>query len=164
MPIVDPQAALRNAQTRSKKLALKLFRNKDPVSGGSGGLFRAATRDTFLAFISKIPSMYILPKIHKDVFLGTNSWQGRPVLSCCQAPTRPVDWICTALLNPLLQLLPERLMDTTDFINKLAVFRDPIPSGGISLLTRRGIIVPQHSTKGSSNKSRGFLRHEQTQN
>ncbi|XP_069159832.1 uncharacterized protein [Procambarus clarkii] len=90
---------------------------------------QAGARDFFLAFESIIPHLYLLPKIHKALEETTGTWQGRPVLSGCRAPTRTVDWICTALLNPLLRLLPERIKDTTDFLKKIAEIRGPVPRG-----------------------------------
>ncbi|XP_069187120.1 dynein beta chain, ciliary [Procambarus clarkii] len=56
---------------QKQEAGTKTFRNMDLASRGSRGFFRAATRDAFLAFISKILSMFILPKIHKDVFPGS---------------------------------------------------------------------------------------------
>ncbi|XP_069167109.1 uncharacterized protein [Procambarus clarkii] len=90
---------------------------------------QAGARDFFLAFESIIPHLYLLPKIHKALEETTGTWQGRPVLSGCRAPTRPVDWICTALLNPLLRLLPERIKGTTDFLKKIAEIKGPVPRG-----------------------------------
>ncbi|XP_045610222.1 uncharacterized protein [Procambarus clarkii] len=118
--------ALRNAQMRSKRRVLKLFENK---TGDGKGLMQAGARDFFLAFESIIPHLYLLPKIHNSLEETTGTWQGRPVLSGRRAPTRPVDWICTALLNPLLRLLPERIKDTTDFLKKIAEIRGPVPRG-----------------------------------
>ncbi|XP_069178996.1 uncharacterized protein [Procambarus clarkii] len=109
------------------KLVLKLFENK--AQDGNGGLMQAKARDFYVAFESAIPHLYLLPKIHKPPNEITGTWQGRPVLSGCQAPTTPVDWICIALLIPLLRLLPERLKDTTDYLNKIASVRNPVPSG-----------------------------------
>ncbi|ROT62580.1 hypothetical protein C7M84_019565 [Penaeus vannamei] len=47
------------------------------------------------------------------------AWPGRPVLSGCSSPTRPVDRLLTTYLTPLLDLLPERLQDTTSFLQKM---------------------------------------------
>nr|XP_045622136.1 uncharacterized protein LOC123772842 [Procambarus clarkii] len=149
--IHNQDAALRNAQTRSKRIVLKLFENK--TGDGKGGLVQAGARDFFLAFESIIPHLYLLPKIHKALE-ETGTWQGRRVLSSCQAPTRPVDWICTALLNPLLRLLPERIKDMTDFLKKIAEIRGPVPRGArlfsmdvVSLYPS----IPQRSCKCGSN-------------
>ncbi|XP_069167825.1 uncharacterized protein [Procambarus clarkii] len=121
--------ALLNAQKRSKSLVLKLYNNE-----GAKGLMRVPARDSFLAFKSEIPNIYLLPKIHKGVDPLTGTWPGRPVLSGCMAPTKPVDKIVTALLNPLLPLLKERLKDTTDLLlklNKTNEERGPVPIGAI---------------------------------
>nr|XP_027233447.1 uncharacterized protein LOC113824880 [Penaeus vannamei] len=48
-----------------------------------------------------------------------SAWPGRPVLSGCSSPTRPVDRLLTTYLTPLLDLLPERLQDTTSFLQKM---------------------------------------------
>lgn len=85
--------------------------------GGQGGILRPTARDFYLAFRSDLPPLYLLPKVHKGVDSTTGSWSGRPVLNGCRALTRPIDWVCTAL-NPFLSLLDERLVDTTDFLNK----------------------------------------------
>ncbi|XP_037774196.1 uncharacterized protein LOC119570599 [Penaeus monodon] len=60
----------------------------------------------------------------------TGLWPGRPVLSGCNAPTRPVDRLLTTYLTPLLDLLPERLQDTTAFLKKIATL-PRFPSGSI---------------------------------
>ncbi|XP_069184728.1 uncharacterized protein [Procambarus clarkii] len=128
-PIQHGPTALLNAQKRSKSLVLGLYNN-----GGGKGLMRVPARDTFLAFESEIPNIYLLPKIHKGVDPETGTWPGRPVLSGCKAPTKPVDKIVTALLNPLLPLLKERLKDTTDLLlrlNKTNEERGPVPEGAI---------------------------------
>ncbi|XP_069171179.1 uncharacterized protein [Procambarus clarkii] len=151
--IHNQAAVLRNAQTRSKRIVLKLFENK--TGDGKGGLMQAGARDFFLAFESIIPHLYLLPKIHKALEETTGMWQGRPVLSGCRAPTRPVDWICTALLNPLLCLLPERIKDTTDFLKKNCRNLRPRPERGPPFFHGCDIALPKHTTerscKGSSN-------------
>lgn len=98
--------ALKNAQTRRRTLILSFFRNE-----GKKGILKPTARDIFLAFRSELPHIYLLPKIHKGRDPQTGTWPGRPVLSGCKAPTRPIDRICTALLNSLLTLLKERLID-----------------------------------------------------
>nr|XP_045586885.1 uncharacterized protein LOC123748778 [Procambarus clarkii] len=126
--IQQGQTALENARTRSRNLVLKFFNNKQANS--TGGILSSAARDYYLAFKAELPNLYLLPKIHKDLHPLTGTWQGRPVLSGCKAPTRPIDLICTALLNPLLSLLDERLKDTTDLLLKLRdlnASRGPVP-------------------------------------
>lgn len=127
--IQDPQAALINAQTRSRKKVIKFFENKN--WDGKEGLLQAPTRDFLLAFQSAILYLYLQTKIHNAINTGTRTWQGRPGLRIFKAPTRPVDWICTALLITLLQLLPVRLRVTTDFLETLATIRGPAPRGDI---------------------------------
>ncbi|XP_069157614.1 uncharacterized protein [Procambarus clarkii] len=125
--VTNGETALRNAQTRSKSLVFSLSRNN-----GRGGILKPATRDFFLALRSKLPNIYLLPKIHKGIDPITGTWPGRPVLSGCSAPTRPIDRICTALLNPLLRLRDERLVDTTDFLVKIDEVNKkwgPVPDG-----------------------------------
>ncbi|XP_045615178.1 uncharacterized protein [Procambarus clarkii] len=123
--IINQDATLKNAQTKSRNLVLKLFKNKD--RDGNDGLMQTRSRDFYLVFESAILQLYLLPEIHKPENEITGTLQKRPVLGGCRAPTRPDNWMCTAFLNPLLRLLPERLQDTTDFLNKVTSIRDPAP-------------------------------------
>ncbi|ROT62577.1 hypothetical protein C7M84_019562 [Penaeus vannamei] len=52
--------------------------------------------------VSEVP----LERIHFSV-LHKGAWPGRPVLSGCSSPTRPVDRLLTTYLTPLLDLLPK---------------------------------------------------------
>ncbi|ROT62583.1 hypothetical protein C7M84_019568 [Penaeus vannamei] len=84
------------------------------IGHGIGG-----QRDALLEHKPSIPHWYVLPKTHKPLDHVTGAWPGRPVLSGCSSPTRPVDRLLTTYLTPLLDLLPERLQDTTSFLQKM---------------------------------------------
>lgn len=133
--VADSAGALLKTQQRSRDLILELYNNyaRSTKKGLNetlrGGILTAAVRDHFVVFTSRIPAMYFLPKVHKGLNVDTGTWKGRPVLSGCAAPTRPIDMICTALLTPLLKLLEERLTDTTDFLNKITNYPDLVPVG-----------------------------------
>ena len=59
---------------------------------------------------------YILPKIHK-----VNN-PGRPIVSSNNHPTERISQFVYFHLNPLVCTIPSYVKDTTDFLNKLAVF------------------------------------------
>ncbi|XP_069946578.1 uncharacterized protein [Cherax quadricarinatus] len=120
-PITDGRAALEQAQERDKKLILDLYRNE-----GRAGTMTVALRDSFLKHKSRVPSIYFLPKTHKDLDPTTGTWKTRPVVSGCAAPTRPVDKFLTALLMPLVELLPNRIKDTTHFLQKMEALKDEL--------------------------------------
>lgn len=109
-----PEQTFKEIKSISSNLILRLYNN-----GGQKGFMNVALRDSLLAFQSKIPSMYFLPKTHKPLDEELGTFKTRPVLSGCAAPTRPVDKMMTAVLMPLLKLLPDRLKDTTHFLQVL---------------------------------------------
>lgn len=72
-----------------------------------------------MAYKASFPHWYVLPKTHKKIDEGLGAWPRRPVLRGCCSPTRPGDRLLTTTLSPLLELLPERLQDTTHFLRRL---------------------------------------------
>ncbi|XP_037773962.1 uncharacterized protein LOC119570191 [Penaeus monodon] len=116
-PLPNPQEELQRVQAEGKILVSRFYCLDSPT--GKKSSFSAAQRDALLAHKASIPHWYILPKTHKKRDEETGIWPGRPVLSGCCAPTRPVDRLLTTFLSPLLDLLPERLQDTTHFLRKL---------------------------------------------
>jgi len=116
-PLLNPQEELQRVQEEGKRLVSRFYCLDSPT--GKRSSFSAAQRDALLAHKASIPHWYILPKTHKKMDEETGTWPGRPVLSGCCAPTRPVDRLLTTFLSPLLELLPERLQDTTHFLRKL---------------------------------------------
>jgi len=115
--LLNPQEELERVQEESKLLVSRFYCLDSPT--GKRSSFTAAQRDALLAHKPSIPHWYVLPKTHKKIDEEIGSWPGRPVLSGCCAPTRPVDRLLTTFLSPLLELLPERLQDTTHFLRKL---------------------------------------------
>ncbi|XP_037773523.1 uncharacterized protein LOC119569432 [Penaeus monodon] len=119
IPIDNPNEALQAIKRESKILVNRFYTldnaGKDCMNRRS---FLAGQRDALLEHDPTVPHWYILPKTHKKKDPDTGLWPGRPVLSGCNAPTRPVDRLLTTYLTPLLELLPERLQDTTTFFTE----------------------------------------------
>ena len=59
----------------------------------------------------RIPVFYTLTKIHKPTPVG------RPIISGCDGPTERISAFVDRLLQPIAQIQPSYLKDTTDFIN-----------------------------------------------
>ena len=59
----------------------------------------------------RIPVFYTLTKIHKPTPVG------RPIISGCDSPTEHISAFVDHLLQPIAQIQPSYLKDTTDFIN-----------------------------------------------
>lgn len=116
----NPEEALATVQRESIMLVNRFFTLDRPgKEGRKRRSFSAGQRDALLEHKPIIPHWYVLPKTHKPLDPSTGSWPGRPVLSGCSSPTRPVDRLLTTYLTPLLDLLPERLQDTTSFLQKM---------------------------------------------
>jgi len=116
----NPEEALATVQRESKLLVNRFFTLDRPgKEGRKSRSFSAGQRDALLEHKPSIPHWYVLPKTHKPLDHVTGAWPGRPVLSGCSSPTRPVDRLLTTYLTPLLDLLPERLQDTTSFLQKM---------------------------------------------
>lgn len=113
----DPERALQEVIRESKLLVNRFHVLDNPKEKRRS--FTARQRDALLQHKASIPHWYVLPKTHKAIDEETGTWPGRPVLSGCSAPTRPVDRLLTTFLTPLLELLPERLQDTSDFLRKM---------------------------------------------
>ncbi|XP_063616051.1 uncharacterized protein LOC134789349 [Penaeus indicus] len=120
IPLENPEEALQAVKRESKILVNRFYTlDTSGKNGGNRRSFLAGQRDALLEHEPIIPHWYILPKTHKKKDPETGLWPGRPVLSGCNAPTRPVDRLLTTYLTPLLDLLPERLQDTTAFLKKI---------------------------------------------
>ena len=128
IPLINEEEALKKVDNESKILVNRYYTLDSP--GKKRTSFKAAQRDALLAHKPDIPHWYILPKTHKEINEELGTWPGRPVLSGCCAPTRPVDRLLTTYLAPLLDLLPERLQDTSDFLRKLGEVPQ-IPKGSL---------------------------------
>ncbi|XP_069982202.1 uncharacterized protein [Penaeus vannamei] len=113
--VENPQAL--QAVTKESKLLVNRFHTLDKPKEKIS--FTAGQRDTLLQHKASTPHWYILPKTHKTMYEETGTWPRRPVLSGCNAPTRPVDRLLITFLTTLLELLPERLQNTSDFLRKM---------------------------------------------
>ena len=71
----------------------------------------------------RIPVFYTLTKIHKPTPVG------RPIISGCDGPTERISAFVDHLLQPIAQIQPSYLKDTTDFIN--FVEKTKLPSKAI---------------------------------
>ena len=67
----------------------------------------------------RIPVFYTLTKIHKPTPVG------RPIISGCDDPTERISAFVDHLLQPIAQIQPSYLKDTTDFINFIENTRLP---------------------------------------
>ena len=70
----------------------------------------------------RIPVFYTLTKIHKPTPVG------RPIISGCDGPTERISAFVDHLLQPIAQIQPSYLKDTTDFINFVEKTKLPYPS------------------------------------
>ena len=59
----------------------------------------------------KLPTFYLLPKIHKF------NNPGRPIVSACNCPTEHISKYHNAVLQPLVQSLPTYIKDSTHALN-----------------------------------------------
>ena len=59
----------------------------------------------------KLPTFYLLPKIHKF------NNPGRPIVSACSCPTEHISECLDAVLQPLVQSLPTYIKDSTHALN-----------------------------------------------
>lgn len=115
-PVPDPTTAIAEAHQTTLNLLLELSDRKTlPKS-------RVAVEAKNEAQLGNI---YFLPKVHKPMHPDTGSYKGRPIVSCCNGPTRILDLMLTKIFTPLLERLPERLRDTRDFISSLRNLPDP---------------------------------------
>ncbi|XP_063604268.1 uncharacterized protein LOC134779871 [Penaeus indicus] len=75
------------------------------------GVSLAGQRDALLEHEPIIPHWYVLPKTHKKKDPDTGLWPGRPVLSGCNAPTRPEEasWIVANFYEKNFAYVKERL-------------------------------------------------------
>ena len=106
IPLNNPDKALETVKRQSKILVNRFFNlDNSEKGGGNRRSFLAGQRDALLEHNPIIPHWYVLPKTHKKKDPDTGLWPGRPVLSGCNAPTRPVDRLLTTYLTPLLDLL-----------------------------------------------------------
>lgn len=91
------------------------------------GLLSAKQLQQALAHKTRMPNWYLLPKVHKTIRADTGTYPGRPILSGCAAPHKPIDKLLAKLLTPLLQKLERRLADTKSFLNHIGGMTDPQP-------------------------------------
>ena len=67
----------------------------------------------------RIPVFYTLTKIHKPTPVG------RPITSGCEGPTERISAFVDHLLQPIAQIQPSYLKETTDLINFIEKTRLP---------------------------------------
>ena len=68
----------------------------------------------------RLPSLYLLPKIHK------NNNPGRPIISATGGPTEKISALVDSILKPLVTALPSHVRDSTDFINQIQTLTLPL--------------------------------------
>ena len=89
------------------------------------GGFITATEQTNLQEESfKMPSIYFLPKIHKEKREDTGTFAGRPIIAAVGGILKSLDEFLAHLTAPLLHLIPGSLIDTRALINDLERFKD----------------------------------------
>ena len=84
----------------------------------------------------RIPVFYTLTKIHKPTPVG------RPIISGCDGPTERISAFVDHLLQPIAQIQPSYLKDTTDFINFIEKTRLP-PNTTLVSMDVTSLYIPQ---------------------
>ncbi len=77
-----------------------------------------------------IPAVYFLPKIHKARNATSGTYVGRPIISACNGPLKPLDHFLAWLTKSLLPLIPGSLRDTRDLLTTLEQI-GTLPEGAI---------------------------------
>ena len=85
----------------------------------SNGLIPPATHLQLTTKSPRLPTLYLLPKIHK----ANNP--GRPIISACGGPTEKISSFVDHALKPHVTSLPSHVKDTTHFLNKLSTLDVP---------------------------------------
>ncbi|XP_063616062.1 uncharacterized protein LOC134789361 [Penaeus indicus] len=112
IPLENPEEALQAVKRESKILVNRFYTlDTSGKNGGNRRSFLAGQRDALLEHEPIIPHWYILPKTHKKKDPETGLWPGRPVLSGCNAPTRPEEasWIVANFYEKNFAYVKERL-------------------------------------------------------
>ena len=84
----------------------------------SNGLIPPATHLQLTTKSPRLPTLYLLPKIHK----ANNP--GRPIISACGGPTEKISFV-DHVLKPHVTSLPSHVKDTTHFLNHLSTLDVP---------------------------------------
>ena len=71
-----------------------------------------------------MPSIYFLPKIHKEKKEDTETFAGRPIIATVGEMLKSLDEFLAHLTAPLLHLIPWSLADTRGLINGLERFKN----------------------------------------
>ena len=97
----------------------------------------------------EIPTIYLLPKIHKAKDATSRTYVGRPIISACCGQLKMVDLLITKTTEPLLKRLPGSIADTTDLLiaitnltpptNKTILFSADVTTLYPSIPTNEGI-------------------------
>ena len=85
----------------------------------TNGLIPTSTHLQLTTKSPRLPTLYLLPKIHK----ANNP--GRPIISACGGPTEKISSFVDHILKPLVVALLSHVKDTTHFIDLLATLDIP---------------------------------------
>ena len=85
----------------------------------TNGLIPPSTHLQLTTKSPRLPTLYLLPKIH----IANNP--GRPIISACWGPTEKISSFVDHILKPHVVALPSHVKDTTHFINLLATLDIP---------------------------------------
>lgn len=83
------------------------------------GNITSAEFDRLLKEETRIPSIYFLPKIHKEKRPDTQTYAGRPIVAAVGGCMKTLDEYIANLTAQLLHLIPGSLMDTRHLLNDL---------------------------------------------
>ena len=103
-----------------------LFDQKTAVTNAlhKGGFITATEQTNLLEESYKMPSIYFLPKIHKEKREDTGTFAGRPIIAAVGGMLKSLDEFLAHLTAPLLHLIPGSLTDTRGLINDLERFKN----------------------------------------
>ncbi len=90
----------------------------------TGGHITASESKRLLDEAFTAPSVYFLPKIHKDKRPDTGTFAGRPIIAAIGSVLKTLDAYIAKLTSSLLPLIPGSLQDTRALLRDVAALKD----------------------------------------
>ena len=107
----------------------------------------------------QIPAIYFLPKIHKARNSDSGTYVGRPIISACNGPLKPLDHFLAWLTKSLLPLIPGSLRDTRDLLTTLEQL-GPLPDSASLFSADVEALYPSiNADEGISASTRFYASH-----
>ena len=105
------------------------------------------------------PAIYFLPKIHKSRNSDSGTYVGRPIISACNGPLKPLDHFLARLTKNLLPLIPGSLRDTRDLLTTLEQL-GPLPESASLFSADVEALYPSiDAEEGISASTRFYASH-----